>query len=151
MKSEEWNKTIIRQMFEAVGRDGLTAQANFFADRVTNHGTLVDRDSVREVLQDIATTFPDVSFEPIEIIAEGDWVVMRCWFSGTHRGMGKHPFVHEGLLTGVPPTGKSIRVQHIHMFRLQDGRIVEHWANRDDVQMIRQLGILAPAASLQPN
>jgi predicted ester cyclase len=36
------------------------------------------------------------------------------------------------------------------MFRLKDGRIVEHWANRDDVQMIRQLGILAPAASLQP-
>jgi predicted ester cyclase len=143
MRIEEQNKTVIRQMFEAVERDGLPAQADFFADRVLNHGVPIDREAIRDVLQDIATTFPDLWFEPLDIIAEASWVVVRCWFSGTHRGVGKHPFVHEGLLANVPPTGKAIRVQHIHMFRLEDGRIVEHWANRDDVLMARQLGVLS--------
>ena len=143
MRLEEWNKTVIQQMIEAVEPNGLTAQANFFADQVINHGLLVDRDSIRAVLQDISTAFPDVRLEPVSIIAEGDWVAARCVLSGTHSGVGQHPFVHEGLLAGVPPTGKGVRVQHIHMFRLKDGLIVEHWANRDDVGMMRQLG-LAP-------
>jgi predicted ester cyclase len=147
MRFEEQNKAVIRQMFAAVERDGLPAQAAFFADRVTNHGMSVDRDSIRAILQDIATTFPDAKFELMNIIAEADWVVVHCLLIGTHRGVGKHPFVHDGLLTGVPPTGKSIRVQHIHLFRLQDGQVVEHWANRDDVLMMRQLGLFAPVAT----
>jgi predicted ester cyclase len=147
MKPEEQNKAVIRKMFAAVERDGLTAQATFFADRLTNHGMPVDRDSVRVILQDIATTFSDANFEMMNIIAEADWVVVQCLLRGTHSGVGEHPFVHDGLLTGVPPTGKSICVQHIHMFRLQDGQIVEHWANRDDVLMMRQLGLFAPVAT----
>jgi predicted ester cyclase len=147
MKPEEQNKAVIRKMFAAAERDGLTAQATFFADRLTNHGMSVDRDSVRAILQDIATTFSDANFEMINLIAEADWVVVQCLLRGTHSGVGKHPFVHDGLLTGVPPTGKSICVQHIHMFRLQDGQIVEHWANRDDVLMMRQLGLFEPVAT----
>ncbi len=144
MKLEEQNKMVIQQMFAAVEREGLAAQAAFFADQVTNHGMLVDRDSIHAVLQDIVTAYPDVKFEPINIIAENDWVVVRCLLSGTHRGLGEHPFVHEGVLAGIPPTSKSVRVQHIHMFRLEDAQIVEHWANREDVLMMRQLGLLPP-------
>jgi predicted ester cyclase len=82
-----------------------------------------------------------VSLEPLDIVAEGEWVVARCYFIGTHKGVGRHPFVHEGLLAGVPATGKSVKVQHIHMFRLKDGLVIEHWANRDDINMMRQLGL----------
>ncbi|MGH9837821.1 MAG: ester cyclase [Blastocatellia bacterium] len=58
----------------------------------------------------------------------------------------------EGLLAGVAPTGKSVRVQHIHMFRLKDGWVVEHWANRDDIEMARQLGLWpSPAAASAPH
>lgn len=39
-------------------------------------------------------------------------MVARCLFSGTHKGIGGHPFVHHGLLAGVPPTGRSFEVQH---------------------------------------
>ena len=128
-------------MIEAIKRDGFTAQADFFADRTINHGMLTTRDEVRAVLQDISTTFPDVRLEAHDVVAEGDWVVVRCDFTGTHEGVGRHPFVHEGLLAGVAPTGKSVRVQHIHMFRLKDGQVIEHWANRDDIGMARQLGL----------
>lgn len=134
------------RMFIAAEQKGFSAQAGFFADEVINHGFSVNRDMIRAILSDISATFPDVKMEPLIILAERDWVVAQCMFSGTHKGVGQHPFVHEGLLVGIPPTGKSFKVQHMHMFRMQDGLIVEHWANRDDVGMARQLGLLPEAA-----
>lgn len=142
IRLEELHKAIIQRMTEATRRKGLTAQADFFAAEVINHGMAVSREAVRAVLEDICTTFPDVALEPIEVLAEGEWVAMRCHFSGTHKGVGQHPFVHEGLLTGVAATGRSVKVQHIHLFRFKNRQIVEHWANRDDIGMMRQLGLL---------
>lgn len=146
MNSIEQNKVAIWQMFKAVEQKGFTAQSEFFAEQVINHGIPVNRDMVRAILQDILTTFPDVKMTPLHIVVERDWVVARCMFSGTHKGIGRSPFVHEGLLAGVPPTGKSFKTQHIHMFRMEDGLIVEHWATRDDVGMARQLGLLQEEA-----
>ena len=147
MNKIEQNKVTIWQMFKAVEQKGFTAQTEFFADQVINHGTPVNRDMVRAIHQDILTTFPDVKLAPLNILAEGDWVVARCMFSGTHKGIGQDPFVHEGLLAGVPPTGKSFKTQHIHMFRMKDGLIIEHWAARNDVGMARQLGLLPETAT----
>lgn len=146
MNAIEQNKTTIMRMFKAAEQKGFTAQSDFFADQVINHGIPGNREMIRAILQDILTTFPDVKLEPLNIMAEGDWVVARCLFSGTHKGTGQHPFVHEGLLAGVAPTGKSFKTQHIHMFQMRDGLIVEHWATRDDVGMVRQLGLLPEAA-----
>ncbi len=130
-------------MHQARERDGILAQLEFWAEESLNHGHPSTRGMVRAVLEDIVATFPDVRLTPITLVAEGEWVVGRYEFSGTHKGVGRHPFVHEGLLTGVPPTGRRFAVQHIHMFRLQDGLVIEHWANRDDVGMMRQLGLSA--------
>ncbi len=143
---EEQNKTVFEKIHQAMERDGLTAHADFFAEQTINHGIPATREMIRAVLQDISDTFPDARMKPINMVAEGEWVVGRYTFSGTHTGVGRHPFVHGGLLTSVPPTGKSVCVQHIHMFRLKDGQIVEHWANRDDIEMMRQLGLHPPAA-----
>jgi len=40
----------------------------------------------------------------------------------------------------LPVTGKHFSVQHMHRFRLHDEKIVEHWAVRDDLGMLEQLG-----------
>jgi predicted ester cyclase len=146
MNTTEQNKITIWQMFKAVEQKGFIAQSEFFADQVNNHGIPVNRDMVRAILQDILITFPDVKMAPLHIMAEGDWVVARCMISGTHKGIGQNPFVHEGLLAGVPPTGKSFNTEHIHIFRMEDGLIVEHWAARNDVDMARQLGLLPEVA-----
>jgi len=146
MKLEEKNKAIIQRMHQAMERDGILAQLEFWAEESLNHGHPSTREMVRAVLEDIVTTFPDVRLSPITLVAEGEWVVGRYEFSGTHKGIGRRPFVHEGLLTGVAPTGRCFNVRHIHMFRLEDGQVVEHWANRDDVGMARQLGLLPEAA-----
>jgi predicted ester cyclase len=146
MNAIERNKVTIWQMFKVVEQKGFIAQCEFFADQVINHGIPINREIVRAILQDILTTFPDVKMAPLNIVAEGDWVVAHCMFSGTHKGVGQIPFVHEGLLAGVSPTGKSFKTQHIHMFRMEGGLIVEHWAVRNDFGMAMQLGLLPEAA-----
>jgi predicted ester cyclase len=135
------NKAILEQIHERAKTEGLLVQLEYFAEEVNNHGFSVTKAQVREVLTDIVNTFPDIKLEPLEVIAEGDWVTARYWFTGTHKGMAIHPYVHYGLLVGVSPTNKVMRVQHIHMFRFENGKIVEHQATRDDVAMVQQLGL----------
>ena len=67
-------------------------------------------------------------------------------YSGTHRGTSGFP-VDGGMLVGVQPTGRTFEVQHIHMYRVVNGGIAEHFANRDDVGMMRQLGLFPPPPS----
>ena len=69
------------------------------------------------------------------MIAEGDTVVLRCTLSGTQ----------EGELMGIPPTGRKIEVTEIHIYRLEDGKAVEHRVGRDDLGAMRQLGVIADA------
>jgi predicted ester cyclase len=79
---------------------------------------------------------PDIHLEIQEIVAAGDLVAYRATLTGTH----------EGELLGIGPTNKAFRVQHMHMLRMRDGRACEHWATRDDLGMLQQLGIIPPPA-----
>jgi predicted ester cyclase len=82
----------------------------------------------------------------------GDQVIVRLAASGRHVGVGRLP-VNGGLLVGVEPTRKRYSVQHIHWFTLRDGFIIEHRANRDNVGMMVQLGLLPapPPFGAPPN
>ena len=80
----------------------------------------------------LRSTFGNPTFEEQDIVAEGDRVVVRVLSKGTHTGE----------VMGIPPTGKYFEVQQFHEYRIQDGKIAEHWACRDDVGMMRQLGVL---------
>ena len=94
-------------------------------------------------MRDILTTFPDQRLEIDKIVATGDDVIFRAKVTATHLGVGRLP-VDGGRLVGVAPTGKSYTNQHIHWFALKDGLIVEHRANRDDITMMVQLGLMPP-------
>ncbi len=63
-------------------------------------------------------------------MAEDDRVVVRCRFEGTH----------DGTFLDMPPTGRRVCTQHIHIYRIQDD-MVEHWACRDDISGFRRLGL----------
>jgi predicted ester cyclase len=138
---EQRNKEVLNQMHQAIKRDGLTAQVEFFAEQSHNHGFPTSRADIWAVLDDIENTFPDVNFEPHQIVAEGDLVMVRYTMSGTHMGVQKLPFVHGGFLAGVAPTGKRIKVKHIHIFRFKDSQVIEHDAVQDNLEMARQLGV----------
>jgi predicted ester cyclase len=143
----ETNRSIAEQFNGAFNRGDLDAAASFFAEDCQNHGRKVGRAGMRKVLGEIKTNFPDARLTTLTSVAEGEWVVVRCTYSGTHRGSSSVP-VDGGMLVGVQPTGRAFEVQHIHMYRVLDGKIAEHFANRDDVGMMRQLGLLPSPPSL---
>ncbi|MBC6468370.1 ester cyclase [Actinomadura alba] len=80
------------------------------------------------------TAFPDLEYEIEQVVAEGDTVALRMVMKGTHAG----PLPGSGL----PGTGKSVEVPQMHLVRFADDKIAEHWALRDDLGMMRQLGVI---------
>jgi predicted ester cyclase len=54
---------------------------------------------------------------------------------------------HLGEFLGWPPTGKGFATEQIHIWRISDGRVIEHWSVRDDLGQALQLGLLAGTAS----
>jgi predicted ester cyclase len=140
-QTEKQNLETVRRMTEKMNRGEWRAAADDFAEDTQNHGAKVGREGVRAVLEDIFTTFPDMRMEILESLASGEWVSVRYRVTGTHRGVGKIP-VNGGLLVGVAPTGKRFAVEHIHQFKLRGGKVIDHYATRDDLGMMQQLGLL---------
>ena len=141
MDITESNRRLAEQFNEAFNRGDLDAAAACFAEDCRNHERPAGRAGVRKVLDEIKTNFPDARLTTLNSVAEGEWVVVRCTYAGTHRGTSDFP-VDGGMLVGVNPTARSFEVQHLHMYRVLGGKIAEHFANRDDVGMMRQLGLL---------
>jgi predicted ester cyclase len=54
--------------------------------------------------------------------------------------------VNSGVFSEVEPTERKYTVQHMHLFWIVDGKITEHWANRDDLGAAKQIGLELRAA-----
>lgn len=134
------NEEIIRTNLEKINRGDAEGAASDWAEDAQNCGRAVGRAGVQYALEDILATFPDYHLEIEDIVAAGDVVVTRCRVTGTHRGMRKL-VVNGGALVGVEPTGKRHEIAHLHWYTLRDGKIVQQWATRDDIGMMRQLGL----------
>jgi len=76
-------------------------------------------------------TFSDVSYELLRVVADDELAAVHAVMHATHTGDG---------LGGVKPTGKRVSAEQMHFVRFEDGKIVEHWAVRDDAGLLRQLG-----------
>jgi len=105
----------------------------------------VGRDAMKDQVQQAQAAFPDVNVEVDDLLAEGDKVVARFTFRGTHTGTYHMP---QG---DMPPTGRKVEVTGIIIFRFQDGKIIENREVLDNFGMLQQLGIIptpgqAPAA-----
>jgi steroid delta-isomerase-like uncharacterized protein len=87
---------------------------------------------VKAWVQIFRSAFADLYSVVDDVIAEGDRVVERFHAGGTHRGD----------FFGIPPTGRSGTITGINLFRVVDGRIVEHWGNGDDLGLMQQLGVI---------
>jgi predicted ester cyclase len=136
------NAAIVRAHHELMNKGDWKAALNDFSEDTKNFGDPVGRDHVAMILQDVWTTFPDFRLDIVDLVAKDDWVVVRCRESGTHLGVGKLP-VSGGLLVDVPPTRKHFEVEVTHWWKLRDGKIVDHYGDRDDLGMMEQLGLIA--------
>jgi predicted ester cyclase len=77
------------------------------------------------------------SHEILDQIAEGDKVVTRLRAAGTH----------ENDLPGVPKTGNTLEMTATVVHRVENGKIVEKWSDRDELALLQQLGVVSPPGS----
>jgi steroid delta-isomerase-like uncharacterized protein len=125
--SAEANKRIVRRLWNEVwNRSDLAVADSIFDDAYAAHE--------KAFVPVIRAAFADSHHEIEDLIAEGDKVVTRFTWSGTH----------QGEFEGIPPTGRRISVQGIWIHRLENGRIVEgrDWGQIDWLGLFRQLGSL---------
>lgn len=92
----------------------------------------------------LQAAFADLAWEIHEVVVERDLVAVHCTMSG--RQVGDFvTYTEDGAVGDVfPPTGKHFATTQSHWLRVRDGKVVEHWANRDDLGMAQQLGWVPP-------
>ena len=88
--------------------------------------------------------FDDLAFEVHDVVAEGDLVVVHNTMSGRHTGTATIYGEDGGIGQAMPATGRRFATTQSHWFRLRDGMLIEHWANRDDQGTAMQLGWVPP-------
>ena len=98
---------------------------------------------VRQQFDGFRASFSGFRATILDQLAEGDKVVTRKLFTGTHDG----PF------QGVAPTGREVEIHVIDIVRVAGDQIVEHWGLVDRLGVLAQLGAVpeAPAAAAQGN
>jgi steroid delta-isomerase-like uncharacterized protein len=95
-------------------------------------GTRLGRAEYRDAVVASHQAFPDLVVEVLDQVAEGDMVATRWRASGTHRG----PFA------GIPATDRPVTITAMHLHRVADGKLTEHWEEIDLLRLMRQLGVL---------
>jgi predicted ester cyclase len=88
--------------------------------------------------------FDDLAFDVHDVVVEGDIVVIHNTMSGRQTGTATIYGEDGSVLQALPATGKRFATTQTHWFRLRDGLLVEHWANRDDQGTAMQLGWVPP-------
>jgi predicted ester cyclase len=129
------NKALIRQFDEAVATGDVDALDRLCTQDMVNHALAPDRpkglEGTREFLRKGMLQFQADGWTDSVVVAEGDYVVQFGIRAGTWRG---GPF----LGFDVNPGAYSRHVAFC--YRIQDGKMAERWAMRDDLTMLRQLG-----------
>jgi steroid delta-isomerase-like uncharacterized protein len=130
--STETNKQIVRSFIERVYTDlDPSAVDELVADDFQWHTASGSNDKafLRESTQRMGKALDEISFDVDDLIAEGDRVAARV--TSRARQIGE--------FMGMPASNKSYEIGEIHIFRLRDGQIVEHWHEIDAMGLMAQL------------
>jgi steroid delta-isomerase-like uncharacterized protein len=130
------NKAAVRGLYDAINAGNLTALADALADDVVEHeeipGLTPDKAGVVQFFKTTIGAMQGFRIDVDELIAEGDRVWMRGVASGKH--------VAEYM--GIPATNKDLRVPLSDHFRLEGGKVAEHWGVMDSGAMLMQMGVM---------
>ncbi len=142
----ETNKQLVRRHFEEIfNKKNPTVCDEIMAEDFVEHGVAPFAQSapgrvngpqaMRATAKWLLAQFPDLHMTIEAMVAEEDTVAVRVLSEGTNLGP----------LNGVvPPTGKRFSARQSHWYRVEDGKLVEHWATREDLPTMLQLGIIHP-------
>ncbi len=119
---------------EALERDDDSAYAYLAEDFVQHAAGPQGREGFRQTRATLAHDLGELTATVHHVVAEHDLVVVHLTLHGRHVASTMP------LLAQVPPTGGAVAWDFIHIWRVADGSIVEHWACRDDVGLLAQVG-----------
>jgi steroid delta-isomerase-like uncharacterized protein len=135
--SAEQNRELIRRFYdEGWTKNNLDVYDELVVDDFTDHqampGLPPGREGFKALNVMFRSAFPDLRVDVDNVVAEDDKVGCRWRSTGTH----------EGELFGIPPTGNKVDVTATVFYRVENGRLAEGWIARDDVGLMRQLGVI---------
>ena len=131
------NKRIARRML-----DELFDQGNFDVAADLIHPNFVNHEAppsnpqgpegLKETITWLRGLWGPMRYEIHDEICESDKVAARVTMHGHHLGE----------FLGKPPSGKEFATKQIHIWRIEDGKVIEHWSVRDDLGQALQLGLI---------
>ena len=136
------NSAIVQRFIEETINQGQIDSAGQFAwedvvEQVPFPGQGPGLEGLKDVLRGMRAAFPDLHFSVEEQIAEGDKVLTRFEWTGTHRAE----------FLGVPATGRPVKIWGMVVDRLQGGRIKDTRIIMDSLGLMMQLGVFPPLSS----
>jgi steroid delta-isomerase-like uncharacterized protein len=132
------NKAIAARIpLEAFNQGKLEVIDELIADDAIDHlplpqGMPAGKEGLKLFVTALRSAFPDLKITIDFEVTEGDLVVAYGTTTGTMKGE----------FAGMPPSGKTATWDAIHITRVKDGKIVEHWAVQDNLGMLQQLGVI---------
>lgn len=137
---EERNKQVIRQFTRIFKNEhNVNGVSHLFDPSFTHHFRTPlpsGFEGLRQVGIMMNGAFPDVVVSEEDLIASGDKVVERSSAVATHKGS----------MMGEKPTNKRVNWSEIHIYRVQDGKVREHWAEISTLELLQQIGALSKAS-----
>lgn len=135
----EANKALVRALVDEIQNNHrLDRMPEYFEANFANHAehgaqsageqTAVER--AQAMFSQLFAAFPDFHATIHQQLAEGDRVVTFKTMHGTHHGS----------FMGIAPTGRTVSFAVIDIVRIENGKVVEHWAVQDRAAFMQQLG-----------
>lgn len=133
------NKTVARRILdEGFSQGNADVLDEVMSEDFVNHnappGMDTSREGVKSVIRIEREGFPDLRVDLIREFEDGEFVIQHVTLTGTHKG----------LVFGAEPTGRTISWNEIHIARVRDGRVSDHWACNDLHVLLMQLGKMTP-------
>ena len=131
------NKKVIAAFVEEVINQGRLDRADDlvavdFVELDPLPGQQQGREGLKDVIGGMRAAFPDIHWVLDEVVAEGDKVVSRFTWTGTHRA----------TFLGIPSTDKKVTVKGVVIDRLADGKMADSRILMDSLGLMQQLGVL---------
>jgi steroid delta-isomerase-like uncharacterized protein len=130
------NKALVRRFIDEVFLHGrFEAVDELLTEDFTPHtwGAMTPgKDGLKQAIERVSAGLSDPTMTIEDVIAEDDRVAVR---------LTSHA-VQTGEFMGLPPSGKAYTIGEIHIFRVRDGKVAEHWHEADFLGMMRQLGAM---------
>jgi predicted ester cyclase len=137
--STEDNKAAIRRLFDGLNQKDMAVVDELCTPDFVLHdpgsplptGGVRSREAYKQFLSGFLAALPG-DFTTDDMIAEGDKVVARWTYRGTHQGQWR----------GLSPTGNAVTFTATSTYRFVEGKLAESWQNVDNLGVLRQLGLL---------